>query len=65
MGGLLPFASPLIASIIHSRLRFAGMVSVWPRVTSVQVSSFLPKSFGTTTVNTPQCRRVRKRVGCP
>ena len=62
-GGLFPFASPLMASIIHWGLRFAGMVSVWPWVTSVQVSSFFPKSFGTTTVKTPQWRRVRKRVG--
>src|SRR5581483_3185479 len=63
-GGVL-FVASLKGFISHSGSRLAGITVVIPFAVSVQVSFFVPKSFGTVTVNTPHCRRTRKCVGCP
>jgi hypothetical protein len=43
----------------------ANAFSVLPLVVSVQISSFLPQSAGTRTLNTNRLRRGWKCVGCP
>src|SRR5262249_38668019 len=58
-GGVLPVASRNGATS-HSGSRLPGTCVVFPLAVKVQVSFCLPKSFGTVTVNTPHCLRVRK-----
>src|SRR5207248_2225364 len=64
-GGVLPTPASSKGSTIQSGSRCSGTVVVWPFAVMVQVRRFVPKSFGTATVNTPHCRRGRKCVGCP
>src|SRR5690348_777940 len=66
-GGVFPDpASPWSASISQFGCRLPGIAHVSPRILIVQTTLFLsPKSAGTFTAKTPQCRFGSKCVGCP
>src|SRR5262245_17174357 len=58
-GGVFPDpASPSSASICQLRCSDPGIAYVSPRIFNVQVTVLSPKSAGTLTANTPQCRPV-------
>ena len=64
-GGSFPFDVFLKKSIQYGGFIQNDTVDVWLFATSVHVSLFCPKSFGTVIAKTPYWRPVLKWVGWP